>query len=87
MAKDLAAQGHRFDIVENVGCIPSSANTALSWVLIWQILIVPFTVLVIYGRKYNTFSDSRKGFRVLTLRQSSHSSTHGLSIENTMLSS
>ncbi|KAL5525153.1 hypothetical protein ACEPAF_9022 [Sanghuangporus sanghuang] len=49
MSLHIAAQGHRFDLVKNVGCIPSSSSTALSWVLIWQILIVPFTVLVIYG--------------------------------------
>ncbi|KAI5120623.1 hypothetical protein M0805_009383 [Coniferiporia weirii] len=37
-----AVQGHRFDIVEDVGCFPSVSNSAIGWAIIWGIPMLPF---------------------------------------------
>lgn len=49
--KDVAAQDHRFDLVEDLGCLPSAANTALSWFIIWQAPMVPFCIMAVFGCK------------------------------------
>lgn len=49
----MAAQGHRFDIVEDFGCIPATETSALSFIFIWVLPMIPCVVTSVYSCKFH----------------------------------
>ncbi|KAI0055983.1 STE3-domain-containing protein [Artomyces pyxidatus] len=49
MILSYVVQGHRFDILEDVGCWPAAVNTTASYLLLWSWPIVIGAISAVYG--------------------------------------
>lgn len=51
---DYIVEGHRADILEEVGCRPTIYNTAWAYVLIYVPPFIPQTITFCYAGKYRS---------------------------------